>query len=357
MLIGLSALHGALLVSVPSAPLVALGMWWNANTVSHNFIHLPFFRSPVFNRAYAAYLSLLLGFPQQLWRERHLAHHADRPPRVRWTGDLVVQSALVLGLWCVLVWLAPSGFLLIYLPGWLVGLALCQLQGHYEHARGTTSYYGRVYNALFFNDGFHVEHHARPSTHWSQLKQRTTISAHSSAWPPVLRWMDTFGLNGLERLVLRSAWLQRFVIDRHERAFKRLLAGTADIRRVTIVGGGLFPRTALILRRVLPQASLTIVDADASHIAMARTFLGDTVMFRRQIYDPDEADAVDLVVAPLAYVGDRQRLYRLTHARYIAIHDWIWSRPAAGVVVSWLLLKRVNLVVNAVASACARRAS
>src|ERR1051325_8995380 len=45
LLIGLAMLHGALLLLVPSVPLVAIGLWWNANTVSHNFIHLPFLRS------------------------------------------------------------------------------------------------------------------------------------------------------------------------------------------------------------------------------------------------------------------------------------------------------------------------
>jgi hypothetical protein len=90
---------------------------------------------------------------------------------------------------------------------------------------------------------------------------------------------------------------------------------------------------------------------------MARTFVGDSVAFRSQMYDPDDAEAVDLVVAPLAYVGDRRRLYRRAPARYVAVHDWIWSRPVAGVVVSWLLLKRLNLVVNTVASACERQAS
>jgi hypothetical protein len=28
----------------------------------------------------------------------------------------------------------------------------------------------------------------------------------------------------------------------------------------------------------------------------------------------------------------------------VIVHDWIWSRRARGVVVSWWLLKRANLV-------------
>src|SRR5262245_6635435 len=159
LLVGLALLHGALLVLVPSVPLVALGLWWNANTVSHNFIHLPFFRSRVINGIFSVYLSLLLGFPQSLWRARHLAHHRDQPFRgtpVR--GRWLSEGALVLALWAGLLAFAPEFFLAIYLPGWLLGLGLCQLQGHFEHARGAVSHHGWFYNRLFFNDGYHVEH-------------------------------------------------------------------------------------------------------------------------------------------------------------------------------------------------------
>jgi fatty acid desaturase len=76
VLVLLSLIHGAALVVAPSVPLIAVGLWWNANTISHNFVHLPFFRSSSSNRIYAIYLTVVLGFPQSLWRDRHLAHHA-----------------------------------------------------------------------------------------------------------------------------------------------------------------------------------------------------------------------------------------------------------------------------------------
>ena len=81
VLIALSLAHAILLVAFPSRPLIALGLWWNANTISHNFVHLPFFRSPVLNRAYSIYLTLLLAIPHSLWRERHLRHHSGRDAR------------------------------------------------------------------------------------------------------------------------------------------------------------------------------------------------------------------------------------------------------------------------------------
>src|SRR5437667_5926218 len=83
-------------------------------------------------------------------------------------------------------------------------------------------------------------------------------------------------LNLLERLVLRSSLLQRFVLRAHARAFARVLGTMPPPRTVAIVGGGLFPRTALILRELLPHAQLTVVDANRAHLNRARDFLADS---------------------------------------------------------------------------------
>ena len=350
--ISLAVAHAAALLVVPSIPLIALALWWNANTIAHNFIHRPFFRRAGANRAFSAFLSLVLGIPQSLWRQRHLQHHAEladgHPRALVVTRAIVIETALVLALWSTIAIVAPRGFLLVYLPGWLLGMALCQLQGHYEHARGTTSHYGRVYNLLFFNDGYHVEHHMRPAADWRELPALADRSVRGSRWPAVLRWLEgpptLHGLELLERAVLRSAWLQRFVIDRHERAFQALLPSLGPIARITVVGGGLFPRTALILRRLLPHATLTIVDASATNLESARRFLGDDVTFVHARHDPDDHIEADLVVVPLAYSGNRQRIYEEPPAARVIVHDWIWSRHQASARVSWLLLKRLNFV-------------
>ena len=34
----LAVVQGVVLLAAPSAPLIALGVWWNSNTISHNFI-------------------------------------------------------------------------------------------------------------------------------------------------------------------------------------------------------------------------------------------------------------------------------------------------------------------------------
>src|SRR5437870_2773424 len=42
VLVSLTALHAAVLVAWPIAPVIGLGVWWNSNTIAHNFIHRPF---------------------------------------------------------------------------------------------------------------------------------------------------------------------------------------------------------------------------------------------------------------------------------------------------------------------------
>lgn len=357
MLIALSLVQAALLLTVPSVPLVAIGLWWNANTISHNFIHLPFFRSRGLNIVFSIFLSTLLGIPQSLWRARHLRHHRESTARanthrrapIEVSRLWVIEIAAIAIVWSASAFFAPRTFFLLYLPGWAMGLGLCQLQGHFEHARGTTSHYGRLYNVPFFNDGYHVEHHQRPGEHWTKLARQRARASCSSAWPPVLRWIEYLTapawLNGLERLVLRSRSLQKFVLARHERAFRRMLPTSFPIRRVTIVGGGLFPRTALVIRRLLPDAKLRVVDSDVGNLDIARAFLdGANVEFVHRAYGPGMRDDADLLVIPLAFIGDRRRIYEHPPAPVVLVHDWMWSTKSESACVSWLLFKRLNLV-------------
>ena len=344
----LAAGHGALLLLAPAAPLVAVGLWWNSNTVAHLFIHRPYFRSAAANRLFACYLTLVLGVPQTAWRDMHLAHHAGVPWRPRLSGHILVEVTLVLGLWAGLLVAAPRWFLTGYLAGYAGGLALCWLHGYYEHARGTVSHHGRLYNRLFLNDGYHVEHHARPSAHWTSLPAANPAGPwQTSRWPPVLRWLDALGLTGLERLALRSRALQGFLLAAHERAFRDALGGVGPVDRVAVVGGGLFPRTVLVLRRLRPDARLVVIDADPDHVEVARRFrVGDTE-FVTAVYDPEVHTGFDLVVIPLAYVGRRAGLYRHPPAPFVLVHDWLWRRRGArGTVVARLLLKRLNLVIR-----------
>ena len=339
--------HGTVLLMWPSVLVVGCGMWWCANTVSHNFIHLPFFRTRGANAVFSLYLTVLLGVPQTLWRQRHLAHHAERDWRFRVTGQLAAEAVLIFALWSALAFAAPKFLAFTYAPGLALGLVLCHLQGHYEHARGTTSHYGWLYNFLFFNDGYHVEHHQKPTRHWSDLRaQRAHVAA--SRWPAVLRWLERINLESLERIVLRSRLLQKFVLRVHRRAFERLLKNVLEARRIGVVGGALFPRTALLLKEVVPAATVTVIDSNARHIEIAHTFLNGSVRYEHRTFESaGPADEYDVVVIPLSYVGDRERLYRTPPARAVLVQDWLWRRRGnATSTISWFLLKRLNLVLR-----------
>jgi hypothetical protein len=350
LLVGLAGLHGVLLLLVPSVGLVAIGLWWNANTISHNFIHRPFFRSRTSNRLFSAYLSLMLGLPQSLWKAKHLAHHRDDSFRWdRFHGAWLGEVVLVILLWTGLIAFAPQFLLTVYLPGWIVGLALCELHGRFEHSHGTVSHYGRLYNTLFFNDGYHFEHHARPGRHWTALSvTREAPQVNVSRWPAVLRWLELCGLDGLEELVCRFPFLQRFVLSVHEPALMAALSTIPPPRRIVIVGGGLFPRTAMLLQRLVPEAELVLVDARADHLERAKNRLNGGVecvtAFCTAARLPELACNADLIVIPLALRGRRADFYQHPPASYVLVHDWLWRPRGQSTVISWLLLKRLNLV-------------
>ncbi len=223
------------------------------------------------------------------------------------------------------------------------------MHGRYEHIRGTVSHYGWLYNHLFFNDGYHIEHHSHPGMNWRELRREKAVEANSSRYPAILRWLERINLCALERLVLRLPALQRFVIDRHERAFRVLIAripSNYELSRVGIVGGGLFPRTAIILGRLQPKWRLTLIDLSAGNLEIARGFIACDVEYANKRFDPVEPCDFDLLIIPLALVGDRRVIYERPPAPIVLAHDWIWRPRGASVVVSWLLLKRLNLVVR-----------
>jgi hypothetical protein len=346
LLVALSFAHGGALLLAPSIPLVAIGLWWNANTVSHNFIHLPFFRFDRWNRIYSLYLTILLGFPQSLWRDRHLAHHSGRTFKMRVTPEIALEAFLVLAVWMILFAHSPQFFVAVYIPGYAVGLAFCYVHGYFEHVHGTTSHYGALYNAPFFNDGYHVEHHSYPSEHWTRLPEHTIGPVAPSRWPAVLRWIEAANLETLERLAIRWPLLQRFLLKTHERALRQIIHRVRSARTVEIVGGGMYPRTAILFRKLLPEAEITIIDSNAESIQTARTFLNgwSRIQFVHQFFDASHPSAADLVVIPLSFAGDRAALYRNPPCAAVLIHDWIWRKRNESTVVSPWLLKRLNLI-------------
>jgi hypothetical protein len=357
---------GGAAAALAAAVLLAVGICWGSNTVSHIHLHGPLFRPTGANAAFSLYLSALLGVPQRWWTIRHLRHHGLAAPALNRVGLLEIVAVLAAPL--VLVAVAGVAALAIWLGGLLFGFALCALQGHQEHARSDLGIDHRsaLYNRLWFNDGFHAAHHRAPGAHWSLLPRicegDQRASDADSAWPPLLRWMEGVRpslntlqgtlLDLLEELTLPSLLLRRLLVSRHARAFSAVLAGLRPelIREVTIVGGGLFPRTALVLMRLLPGARLTIVDSSLRHLLCAERLLRPSgsaaeIRFVQQVFDPGSPLPCDLLVVPLGFRGDRTALYHRPAAPLVIVHDWIWRRRGArGAPVALWLAKRLNLV-------------
>src|SRR5262252_7288234 len=99
VMVALAFVHAGVLLKWPAMPVIALGLWWNSNTISHNFIHRPFFEKRAANIGFAVFLTVLLGIPQSLWRDRHLAHHAGRRPSLRLSRQLQFEIFAVVLLW------------------------------------------------------------------------------------------------------------------------------------------------------------------------------------------------------------------------------------------------------------------
>lgn len=375
--------------------LIGLAICWVSNTIAHLHLHRPLVRPAILGRAYSVYLSALTGVPQTIWRARHLAHHRGRPTqRIRLGAQGVLEIAAVAGVWGALAALAPDLLLYAYAPGFALGMALCQLQGRGEHLGGVAggiSHYGRVYNLLWLNDGYHAEHHRWPGAPWRRLPALRIADAPASERAPHLRWRGAGAISrgpapagdravsdaihdrppagrsgwipralcALERLALASPGLQRRMIDTHARAIDALAPAIRaclerpvqeDMRdlRVVVVGGGLFPRTALALARLWPRARVTVIDADAGHLERARACLAERGVAGVELvhgrWSPAASAGHDLVIVPLALDGDRRALYAAEGPPRL-VHEWSW-RPGgrAGVVIAWWLGKRLNLV-------------
>jgi fatty acid desaturase len=347
---------------------IGLAMNWGANTVSHIHLHRPLFRGAAANRLFSAYLSVLLAVPQRWWKLLHLRHHhlvePGRPMRLGVEG--VVEIALVLAALALLAALAPA-LLAVVLPALAVGFGLCALQGHAEHARAGAGvdYHGRIYNRLWFNDGFHAAHHRAPSADWRRLADDGRADDTISRLPPALRWLEALpglanravaaSLDWLERVTQDIPIVRRHLLRAHAAAFASLLSSVERqrIRAVTVIGGALFPRTALALGPLLPQARFTIIDRAAAHVASARKQIALAGLAERVAFEIGSFDAIhppqpcDLLVLPLAFRGERARYYRRPPAPLVAIHDWAWRSPASVRSARVLLLpKRINLVTG-----------
>lgn len=215
-------------VLVPAFGVVALGYCWNLQCLSHNFIHNPFFRWQWLNRSFSVLETIAIGLPHVCYHHYHLNHHAgdndrkgldgttrdwssiyrhskDDQPEPFWSyvllgfwrvelvplfrviarhggkevAQLVVEIAVLAGFWALMAWFDPWYFVGFYLPSYYLGWMLSYAEGYLEHhpaqpgnpLANSVNSYNWLYNLLWFNNGYHQEHHWDPKRHWTQMPQ------------------------------------------------------------------------------------------------------------------------------------------------------------------------------------------
>jgi fatty acid desaturase len=231
---------------------------WNLQCVSHNFIHNPFFRSGWLNRAYSVLNSLAIGVPQVFYHHYHMNHHfgdndkkgpdgstkdwssiyrhstTDGPePFWRYillgyfrveVGPLlrkvaargwseIVQAAVeclaIGGFFVTMALVDWRYFVFFYVPSHYLGWVLSYAEGYLEHYgckpgnpyANSVSSYNRLYNLVWFNNGYHQEHHWDPKWHWSRMPEL------SERLQPELEANGTRILRGPHMTALLEDWL------------------------------------------------------------------------------------------------------------------------------------------------------
>lgn len=200
----------------------------NINGVGHNFIHNPFFRSKLLNRLFAVTQSVACCFSQTYYDVVHMQHHKGNSDRKDENGDTIdwlsiyrhghedeaenpwsyvflsffrdnpaaikrelrkrgeaevrwgnIELAAVVLTMIVMAWFNWRYVVFYFLPFFYLGHCFSYLNGYFRHygadpdkpiAWGVSSY-GKIYNWLFFYNGYHAEHHFRPKVHWTKMER------------------------------------------------------------------------------------------------------------------------------------------------------------------------------------------
>jgi fatty acid desaturase len=213
-------------VLVPAFITITWSYCWNLQCISHNFIHNPYFGNRWLNRAYSVLETFALGVPHVFYHHYHMNHHwgdndakgpdgttkdwssiyrhsKDDQPEPFWRycllsffrvalgpvirviirhGPAEVLQALVETLTLAAFWLLMAlvnwrYFVFFYLPSYYLGWVLSYAEGYLEHYgcqpgnyfANSVSSYNWLYNFLWFNNGYHQEHHWDPKVHWTRM--------------------------------------------------------------------------------------------------------------------------------------------------------------------------------------------
>jgi len=214
-------------VFVAAALLYSISISWNINSISHNFIHNPYFVSKRVNILFSYLLSVTLGFSQAMYNFVHMRHHSGNMDRPDENGKVIDYLSIYKhgrdgkpeNVWAytflsffredpkeifdrmsekrplearqgkrelaamvsfyVLLGFLNWRFMVAILPFYYLGHCLSALNGYYEHfgadpdkpiAWGVSTY-DKLYNWTWMNNGYHAEHHYRPKQHWTKMRE------------------------------------------------------------------------------------------------------------------------------------------------------------------------------------------
>jgi fatty acid desaturase len=245
-------------VLLPAFVAVTWSYCWNLQCVSHNFIHNPYFSNAWLNRAFSVLETLAIGVPHVLYHHYHMNHHwgdndrkgpdgstrdwssiyrhsrDDRPEpfwryclvgffrvetsavvrtaaRHHHLAQLAVETAVLAAFWVIMAVVNWRYFAFFYLPSYYLGWVLSYAEGYLEHYNAqpgnpyanSVSSYNRLYNLLWFNNGYHQEHHWDPKTHWTrmhtlheQIKPNLAANHTTTLWGPHLTAFLEYWLRG-----------------------------------------------------------------------------------------------------------------------------------------------------------------
>jgi hypothetical protein len=107
-----------------------------------------------------------------------------------------------------------------YVPAWYLGQVSAYAENYLEHygadpynkLKDSASCYGKLHNLIWFNNGYHQEHHLRPAMHWSRIKEvkLDMLPVEERRVVPIAHWCDFAWISGeLRPLMTRDAYTRK----------------------------------------------------------------------------------------------------------------------------------------------------
>jgi fatty acid desaturase len=130
-------------------------------------------------------------------------------------AQLLAETAGLAAFWITMLMVDWRFFVLFYLPSYYLGWVLSYAEGYLEHYRcqpgndfaNSVSSYNWLYNFLWFNNGYHQEHHWDPKIHWTKMHE-----LHQRIRPQLLvnrtRVLQGPHLTGLIEDWIKEKWLR-----------------------------------------------------------------------------------------------------------------------------------------------------